>query len=121
MDAISQPEALEYLWTVVDKPAPLNPLLASFFSKVVQTLLQKEVEPVSGTPRCSRLARQAWVVRLFTYSLSDVCVWRLQLTTYLLGTPTLLFKLIGHLGTPAVMVRRRTFCRPCTHVAQLTA
>mmetsp|Transcript_3596 Transcript_3596/g.8907 ORF Transcript_3596/g.8907 Transcript_3596/m.8907 type:complete len:690 (-) Transcript_3596:1282-3351(-) len=70
MDAISQPEALEYLWKVLDKPAPLNPLLASFFSKVVQTLLQKASEP---------------------------------LTAYLLETPTLLFKLISHLATPAIM------------------
>jgi hypothetical protein len=66
-----------YLWKVMDKPAPLNPLLASFFSKVVQTLLQKEIEP---------------------------------LTTYLLGNPPLLFKLIGHLGTPAVMASLTCCC-----------
>eukprot|EP00038_Savillea_parva_P027171 m.57921 g.57921 ORF g.57921 m.57921 type:complete len:713 (+) comp7798_c0_seq1:250-2388(+) len=70
MEALSQPDALEYLWNVMDKPAPLNPLLASFFARVVQTLLEKDSEP---------------------------------LTNYLLSQEHQLFKLIGHLGTPAVM------------------
>ena len=47
MEALSQPDALEYLWNMMDKPAPLNPLLASFFARVVQTLLEKDSEPVS--------------------------------------------------------------------------
>lgn len=70
MEEISKPESLDYLWRVVDKPAPLNPLLASFFSKVVSALLNKEIVP---------------------------------LTTYLLGKPESLTKLIGHLATPAIM------------------
>lgn len=44
MDAICRPEALELLWGTLDKPQPLNPLLASLFTKVIIMLLGKEVE-----------------------------------------------------------------------------
>lgn len=47
MDAICQPEALEMLWGTLDKPQPLNPLLASFFTKVLIMLLHKEVELIT--------------------------------------------------------------------------
>eukprot|EP00040_Diaphanoeca_grandis_P033072 m.201691 g.201691 ORF g.201691 m.201691 type:complete len:593 (+) comp32804_c5_seq1:333-2111(+) len=44
MDALCQPAALDLLWSTLDKPQPLNPLLTSLFSKVVTMLLSKEVE-----------------------------------------------------------------------------
>ena len=47
MDAICQPDALELLWSTLDRPQPLNPLLASFFTKVIIMLLNKEVEMIT--------------------------------------------------------------------------
>jgi len=43
MDALCQPESLDLLFSTLDKPQPLNPLLTSLFSKVVTMLMQKEI------------------------------------------------------------------------------
>eukprot|EP00041_Stephanoeca_diplocostata_P030411 m.919388 g.919388 ORF g.919388 m.919388 type:complete len:735 (+) comp23751_c0_seq2:288-2492(+) len=48
MDAMCKPEPMDLLWTTLDRPAPLNPLLASFFTKIVVMLLGKEVKAVSS-------------------------------------------------------------------------
>eukprot|EP00051_Salpingoeca_urceolata_P010757 m.132144 g.132144 ORF g.132144 m.132144 type:complete len:727 (+) comp16841_c5_seq2:793-2973(+) len=44
LDAFTQPAPLAVFWGVIDRPAPLHPLLASFFMKIAFVLLQKKPE-----------------------------------------------------------------------------
>jgi len=51
-------ELLSHFWTFLDRPSPLNPLQASYFTKVNEQFLEKKTDEVS-------LDRHAWTD--FTY------------------------------------------------------
>ncbi len=44
-------ELLSHFWTFLDRPPPLNPLQASYFTKVNEQFLEKKTDEVSFDPR----------------------------------------------------------------------
>jgi len=47
MQVVCQEESLDQIWGMLDAPAPMNPLLASYFSKIVCMLLNKQTNLVT--------------------------------------------------------------------------
>jgi len=48
MEVICQTESLDLIWGILDLPAPLNPLMASYFTKLIFMLLNKRCEQVTA-------------------------------------------------------------------------
>lgn len=48
MNSLTNKECLEYICTVLDRPAPLHPVVASFFSSIATLLFSKNSQVMSG-------------------------------------------------------------------------
>jgi hypothetical protein len=51
-------ELLSSFWTFLDRPSPLNPLQASYFTKVNEQFLEKKTDEVTAL---------LWSIRLLTF------------------------------------------------------
>ena len=81
-------ELLSNFWTFLDRPSPLNPLQASYFTKVNEQFLEKKTDEVRISLEWY-LCRQANVF--------------LQMIPFIQSIPNIVPKLLRHIETSAIM------------------
>ena len=109
-------ESLDIIWGVLDGPAPMNPLIASYFTKLIMMLLNKRPELVRPLhiatalflhclPSTVRLClAYKTLLRRANCVLFGAALLTLQVTGYMYEKQMVFNKLISHLGTSAIMV-----------------
>lgn len=78
-------ELLSTFWTFLDRPSPLNPLQASYFTKVNEQFLEKKTDEVSPHLLCS---------------FADIFY---QMIPFIQSIPNIVPKLLRHIETSAIM------------------
>jgi SIT4-associating protein SAP185/190 len=82
-------ELLSTFWAFLDRPSPLNPLQASYFTKVNEQFLEKKTDEVCSVP-----ISLIWL-SLLTFSH--------QMIPFIQSIPNIVPKLLRHIETSAIM------------------
>jgi len=72
LDVICTMESLDLIWGVLDQPAPLNPLIASYFTKLIMMLLNKRPELITGYMYSNQIVFNKLISHLGTSAIMDV-------------------------------------------------
>lgn len=72
IESICQGESLDLLWGILDAPAPLNPIVASYFTKVIYMLLNKRTELITQYIYNSQGIFNKMISHLGTSAIMDV-------------------------------------------------
>jgi len=72
LDVICTTESLDLIWGVLDQPAPLNPLIASYFTKLIMMLLNKRPELITGYMYGKQIVFNKLISHLGTSAIMDV-------------------------------------------------
>jgi SIT4-associating protein SAP185/190 len=78
-------ELLTNFWKFIDRPSPLNPLQASYFTKVNEQFLEKKTDEVC-------------VIPFFQHKLNPF-----QMIPFIQSIPNIVSKLLRHIETSAIM------------------
>ena len=81
-------ELLSNFWTFLDRPSPLNPLQASYFTKVNEQFLEKKTDEV-------RISFESYLYR----QANDF----VQMIPFIQSIPNIVPKLLRHIETSAIM------------------
>lgn len=81
-------ELLSNFWAFLDRPSPLNPLQASYFTKVNEQFLEKKTDEVCD-PK--------------SHILEYTSLIRFQMIPFIQSIPNIVPKLLRHIETSAIM------------------
>lgn len=105
MQVVCQEDSLDQIWGMLDAPAPMNPLLASYFSKIVCMLLNKQTNLVTEylytnkgewfNKLISHLGTSAVMDLVRRMTTVDAGADGVQLMQWLAGTKQLVAVLVG--------------------------